>query len=1666
MAHCPNLSNPQVKKDFNSIVGAVGNSAAYALWDKNNGNPMHMDPDGNPSTLFQQLLDKTGSIKLAIRAKARVYTDSYLRKDNWITEGVEPLLSQSDIKEGPIQKEEPVKEEKTDEVPPNRTADKRKMLEIETVLKKALPFVEKVVYDDTLNVTAQVESGGKTITVNPTLMQDETLGHEYGHVLIDLMGGMKSPFIQRARKQLIGSTAEERVTRNYPEDKGTEKFEKEIVATAIGTELADLFKERESRNKFAQWLLEFFRKLRNTLGISRNDAQTLAGQLAGNKRIKLSKLKGTPSTYTQQSREDAIAKLDKVAESSENINLTEDKKFYLVTLPTKTELLLERTSRVLEILNLSMSEEEGEEEAVQYQSKLGDVVHDNMEGIANGSTSFRHKDGEDYKNIEISPEAFAQMAAIYTKLFAAYYVKAEVKVADPNILSAGTADILAVNSEGEHVIFDYKTKRKYKAGKTVFENTDVEQGYKHYNSPYQAGGESQRNKNSAQLTLYKEMFNIVHGLNIKEAFIVPLITNAEKRGDTLVITSVELETNPKIITPELSVIKVGNHNRIKKLYTAREEAVSKDAAEKGEDIPLADLKEQQKLIQELRSSPIEDLSPLEKSRKQAISFIVSRINRDKLRNREGSVETLMKLLEVLENSDVTPEAALLQFVENARHGIESMYETYQKLKVKETEGDKNAFSLSLMQRWHEITNAYGALDDIAAIMIDEGFSAKEAGISKKEYDAFYDNIKDLLVKKTLLNQQFSSRGVDIEVESLAPFITRVEAELKVKARDNWIKAHIKERKKYTTKEWEAAMNKEAMEYAAEHSESIRREVRNLLRSEMQKASLGDITLMQRYMDTALNSPDLLVAVMVKKFSIVFQDIRMGGIEYGRDMSLKLGALEEALGYNTNMAPEKFYEFMLERIEGKLTGYLTMNISSALQQAKKDMIESTKKLEFKERKQLRKEWFSENMPLNYSRFNKAYERFLSDLKKDGKITQEELNQLKIDNGRRYDRRKGVGAIVKDLETADKISRWSTVNTDRFSRPAEKWENPQWKTLEKILENKSDPRTIFYDHIIDTVDEMDEHLPDDQQLRGQLPFQLKTNREMQLSGETYGAIAKKTLDRWTQLQADETERGTLVLDENGKPIREVPVYYKRVDETYDPEMQSYDLGSLFTDWHSMAFNYKGIKSILSEMEWVQTILDTRDYAYKDASGNIVNKAVDDLADMVLSKKDGSTNVSAQFGDFMSSIVYGQAKVNEGNVNILGFRVDKAQMLDTLGTYTAYNMLGLNLLQGVNNVSLGEIQNIIEGFAGQFYDISDLHVASKYYWNGLKDVVGDIGERRPESLLGQMIEKWDILNEYQDGNYRKNSKFSRLMKFSTVFFVSHAGEHFMQSRIMLAMLSKIRAKDKNGKDIGSMLDMYELDENKNMKLSDKVDREKSDWSLGKETLFGEKVKRLLAGMHGEYSLLGRNAVQRYALGRLGIMFRKFGYPGFKRRWGKKYYNEILEVHMEGAYSTFNRFALNFFKDWKRFSLAVASENWSAMHPEERANIRRTTYEVLFLLGITLSATALLGIASEDDDKESSRWFLDTSSYLALRLAAELRFFWDPFAAMQILRSPAASLSSIEYVTDFMQQLLFHPTEQYSREGPYKYKLTKKFIKTIPIAKQYFKIRDVGDILKMLVM
>jgi len=1254
------------------------------------------------------------------------------------------------------------------------------LLKMQATLMSNMPRIKEVIYDSTLEVAGRLEAGGEIIKVNPEYMTTDTLGHEFGHLLIDLRGGLRDPFILQAIEQLENTELAQGVRERYPELKGTEKLQKEILAQAIGKEVVDLFQEQEENNKFERWLLRLFRWLKSRLGIEKNNARELAGMLIGEVSLDESKFLFSPSDYPQEQK------------------LAED----------------------------------------------GDIVDEELE---------------------------------------------DRKDALENLQTAA------------------KIKNKY---------------------------------------------------------------------------------------------------------------------------------------QQIRD--------------KAIDLINTRIRRETSAGRAGSLQSLKEVLEKLQNEGIDDKIAIASFVDNAVTAINSIYKDYKIRKEEYDNGDPDAITIKMLNRWTNILSAYDTLDTVSYSIMEDEFNVE--GISKEDLNNMRRDVDDAIKKKNLVKELYKTLGGDLMSKTLARYTTKILAEKRNQFKREWLSKNKNDYSK--TKDRNKALQEATDAYMKDKISDLTEETTIKLRAEMQKASTGDINMLAAWFDTVLDTDDMVVGAMVKKFVIADRKARQRAIDFRNRMLPILKELEQFTGYTTNTAPEKMYDFMLEKNEkGEYTGHVLSQFSSGLINEFDRIKREYQDLPEKERRIEVYKWKQENMPTNEAKKTKAFQEFLGELKDSKIINEEDIKRINSNLELPFERQKNPESFLS-FEAANEITTWFRSNSFKFREPTSKWENKEWRQLERILEDKNDPRTKFYELIAEAKNEADSQLPFNKRQHDRLPFVIKSTRERMLSGQTLKNIVQDKIKDLTQVREDDTERGSVLTDENDKPIDFVPIHYIRSSD-YNVNDQSFDLATVYYKYFKMATNYGEKSDLIAEAEYTKKIISEREMPVYDSKGNPIKAYLGNLSQKDLTKSGKNSQLLVQYEQFLKSLLYGQTKIDHGEWDVLGYKIDKAKVGDNLNKFTAYNMLGFNMLQAVSNVTLGETTQILEAKAGSKFNMQDLHDATVEYYAKMPEIVGDIGLRAPESKIGLLNEKFDILNEYEGGVYRKNTRWSNLMNSSALFFMSHAGEHFMQTRVMMAMLKKKRAFDKEGNDIGSIYDMYSTENNK-LVLDERVDIVKSGWDEENQILFGEEVKALLMTLHGNYSDLGVVAAQRHVLGRMGLMFRKFIVPGFKRRWGGRRFNNFLNDYTEGYYSTTGRYFKNLITESKSLSFSAMSESWKDLLPEEQANIRRTISEFSFMIIFSILSTAFLTLKGEADDDDERR-FYSALSYLTHRASSEYGFWWNPSAAMEVLRSPAASISTLENVIKMATQM-FHPFERYER-GNWggELKLTKNAIQLMPAIKQIYRIRDVEDLAEL---
>ena len=113
----------------------------------------------------------------------------------------------------------------------------------------------KVIFDDTMESRGALLSsnhpltqkfGVPVIVINPNRMLSDTVFHEFGHLYIELLGGLRDPYIREAVKKLKGTEFYNEIAEAYPELSG-ENLDKEVLATVLGLEGDKIF-ERDLDN--------------------------------------------------------------------------------------------------------------------------------------------------------------------------------------------------------------------------------------------------------------------------------------------------------------------------------------------------------------------------------------------------------------------------------------------------------------------------------------------------------------------------------------------------------------------------------------------------------------------------------------------------------------------------------------------------------------------------------------------------------------------------------------------------------------------------------------------------------------------------------------------------------------------------------------------------------------------------------------------------------------------------------------------------------------------------------------------------------------------------------------------------------------------------------------------------------------------------------------------------------------------------------------------------------------------------------------------------------------------------------------------------------------------------------------------------------------------------
>ena len=540
---------------------------------------------------------------------------------------------------------------------------------------------------------------------------------------------------------------------------------------------------------------------------------------------------------------------------------------------------------------------------------------------------------------------------------------------------------------------------------------------------------------------------------------------------------------------------------------------------------------------------------------------------------------------------------------------------------------------------------------------------------------------------------------------------------------------------------------------------------------------------------------------------------------------------------------------------------------------------------------------------------------------------------------------------------------------------------------------------------------------------------------------------------------------VLSDQGREVELLPMHFTRKLDNMDRNL-SKDIISSMVVYSHMARDYNVMDEIIDTLEVGREILRERQLVDSDTRGRI-KKTVSYVAGTKIEETLFKDNDLAfkRFEDFMTMVVYGKTRVERGNITIFGkeLNMDKEKVIDLLGQYTAINALAINVYAGIANIGQGEAQLHIEAASGRYINMKNVLKADQKYVEGLPSFLAQHGNVHNTSKLSLWYDLMDPLQNYQSDKYQTDAMrktwFARSMKSSSLFFINRMGEHYMQGRTSIALAESVKLKDNTGQEL-SLYDAYEVTKS-GLQLKKGVTKlDGTAWTKDDLITFMRRQDFLNQRMHGIYNENDAAALQKYALGRLALMFRKFMVPGWDRRWEATNYNYMLGDFTEGYYYTTKNFLGNVIKDLYHMKFSLI-KNWDNLTSVQKSNIFRTMTEMSFVLALSTLLTFFLG----GDSPEEDTWIRNMTEYQARRIITELLFFLNPNETFTILKSPMAAITPVQNLIKFTGSIMnpFAWNDKYE-SGRYEdwYKWQKQGLTLLPFYKTIDRLQHPEEALK----
>ena len=1033
------------------------------------------------------------------------------------------------------------------------------------------------------------------------------------------------------------------------------------------------------------------------------------------------------------------------------------------------------------------------------------------------------------------------------------------------------------------------------------------------------------------------------------------------------------------------------------------------------------------------------------------------LSKKKVKNQKAQEAKLNRLIKEIKELEAVESINL--FIDDVfekaldyKKEFNTLLESYKERKI------TNKDFLEGLVMMNQFANGYSVLDEIAQDDVDEFFSTP---VQRKNFEDYtpQDKVKEALNIKKYLKIAFTQEVPDLLAEAFINYRTYANRESII----DQIKAYekrIEDIKNSTLSD--VAKNKDIDSNRKELTKwqnmlLDKTKLANVLRTASKDESVFDFLL-----NPLISSEDSAMALFAKMIKSQFEGAKMDDIMERDETVQKMEEFIAKTGRSRNNVAELnkgLYEeiSVLRRdfrgkavkkdgeliFDNKMSFVQKFDLNLYGEEESKFYKDNPKpKLEedasaidtlehegaLKEWRTKRRNWYQQNrQPKSQEEIQKIQKAKEADLDA-GIITPEEHDEW-LSKVEREDKKTGIKTFYGEL-----------------TEPSNKYLNKAWLNLYDKEGNPISPEGEYHKYLTDAYLRDQELIPEAQRMGYYLPSIPMEDYERLFRKGAGNLIKKNTVEAFKIQSYDQDIYGTAVSEGDELDTRPyaraamtgqvmLPVYYTQPMNADDV---SVDLLGSVLKFGSMSRRYQAMNEVYAEINAFKTIIGERKATAVNAAGeSILNIAAKKLGFEQYLNNSGTSYSKMHVDAFIEMVIQGESQKAE---KLLGLEISK--IANTGMAISAVTTISMDLLKGTANNIQGNIQVAIEAVGGEYFNARNLAKGFTKYWATVGDNVADFGRAKPESWMGRLIDIYDPIQGTFKDEYGKNvsaSLANKLFRTNTLFFNQNFAEHEIQVKTLFAMMDSKKVIDKETGNEITLLEAHEKygpelfevtkDENGkrvyNYKIA--VDVTNLDGTVDRVD-FGERQRQdfmntlhaLNKRMHGVYNDFDKSTLQRFAGGRLLLMYRKHLVPGLKRRFKGASFDEELGGATEGMYRVFWRTLM---KDTYRYKFEIFKK-WSTYTPFEKAQIRKVVAELTIVASLAALIMVLGAMAEGDDDeKKEMPYAYYFILYQAMRMKSETASYLPVIGLpdmYRIVQSPSAVTGVIDRFTKFVDQFL----------------------------------------------